>query len=126
MTTRMLIDGSHNEELRVVVTENERILDYDVETSGKEQTKGNLYIGEITRVEPSLQAAFIDYGSGKNGFLAFSEIHPSFFDLKDAEKKELIDELREIAERRNRDKDEEEMKSRPKRASKSKKDEKKT
>lgn len=109
MTKKMLIDAAHKEEVRVVVVDNERLDDFEVETSGKEQIKGNIYIGEVTRVEPSLQAAFISYGGNRNGFLAFSEVHPSFFDIESEEKNSLLNELNEIAERRKgRDKAREE------------------
>lgn len=100
MAKKMLIDAAHQEELRVVVLNDDRIEDFEVETAGKEQIKGNLYVGEITRVEPSLQAAFIDYGGNRNGFLAFGEIHPMWFDLPAEEKEELLKELRDIAERK--------------------------
>ena len=100
MSKKMLIDGTHAEELRVVVTENDRLEDFEIETTGKTQNKGNIYVAEVSRVEPSLQAAFITYGSERNGFLAFGELHPAFFDVPDAEKDELLGELRAIAERK--------------------------
>ncbi len=101
MPKTMLIDGTHPEELRVVVTENDRLEDFEIETAGKTQNKGNIYVAEISRVEPSLQAAFISYGSERNGFLAFSELHPAFFDVPASEKDELLTELRLIAERKH-------------------------
>ena len=105
MTKRMLIDAAHTEEVRMVIIDNDKLEDFEVETAGKEQIKGNIYVGEVTRVEPSLQAAFIAYGGNRNGFLAFSEIHPNFFEIDDDEKKELLQELNDIANRRkNRDK----------------------
>ncbi|MEC9290964.1 MAG: Rne/Rng family ribonuclease [Pseudomonadota bacterium] len=101
MAKKMLIDAAHSEEIRVVVAdENQRIQEFEVETSGKEMTKGNVYIAEINRVEPSLQAAFVSYGANRNGFLAFGEIHPEYFDLPKAEKKALMEELDEIADKR--------------------------
>jgi ribonuclease E len=101
MAKKMLIDAAHTEELRVVVADdNQRIQEFEVETTGKEMTKGNVYIAEINRVEPSLQAAFVSYGGNRNGFLAFGEIHPEYFDLPKAEKKALMEELEEIADKR--------------------------
>lgn len=96
----MLIDAAHKEELRVVVLNDEKIEDFEVETAGKEQIKGNIYVAEVTRVEPSLQAAFVNYGGNRNGFLAFSEIHPGYFDLPKEERQALLDELTDIANRR--------------------------
>ena len=81
MTRRMLIDGAHPEEVRVVITEASKILDYDVESSTKTQNKGNIYLAKVVRVEPSLQAAFVDYGGDRHGFLAFSEIHPDYYQI---------------------------------------------
>ena len=72
MTKRMLIDANHPEEMRVVVTNGNRLEEFDFETSTKKQLKGNIYLAKVTRVEPSLQAAFVDYGGNRNGFLAFS------------------------------------------------------
>src|ERR1700736_99201 len=79
MTKRMLIDASHAEETRVVVLDGNRLEDFDVESSTKKQVKGNIYLAKVTRVEPSLQAAFVDYGGNRHGFLAFSEIHPDYY-----------------------------------------------
>jgi ribonuclease E len=81
MTKRMLIDGTHPEEVRVVITNGNRLDEYDVETSTKTQLKGNIYLAKVTRVEPSLQAAFVDYGGNRHGFLAFSEIHPDYYQI---------------------------------------------
>jgi ribonuclease E len=79
MAKRMLIDAAHPEETRVVVTSGTRLEDFDFESSTKKQVKGNIYLAKVTRVEPSLQAAFIDYGGNRHGFLAFSEIHPDYY-----------------------------------------------
>src|SRR5437667_6087721 len=80
MAKRMLIDSTHPEETRVVVVQNgNRLEEFDFETSTKKQIKGNIYLAKITRVEPSLQAAFVDYGGNRHGFLAFSEIHPDYY-----------------------------------------------
>src|SRR5262245_30687180 len=97
---RMLIDAAHPEETRVVILDGNRVDDFEVETQGKQQLKGNIYIGHVSRVEPSLQAAFITYGGNRNGFLAFGEVHPQFFAVKEGEKKELLEELAEQAARR--------------------------
>lgn len=102
MTRRMLVDAAHSEEIRVVIVNDDKIEDFEVETSGKEQVKGNIYVAEVTRVEPSLQAAFVDYGGNRNGFLAFSEIHPQWFTLPEEEKASLMAELQEIADRRRK------------------------
>jgi ribonuclease E len=94
---RMLIDAANQEEMRVVVADDERVREFEVETAGKEQIKGNIYVAEVVRVEPSLQAAFVNYGGNRNGFLAFSEIHPQWFDLPKKEKTALIKEMEDIA-----------------------------
>src|SRR5271169_3764411 len=75
----MLIDAAHPEETRVVVLSGNRLEEFDFESSTKKQVKGNIYLAKVTRVEPSLQAAFIDYGGNRHGFLAFSEIHPDYY-----------------------------------------------
>src|SRR5258708_3655475 len=79
MAKRMLIDATHPEETRVVVLDGNRLDEFDFETSTKKQVKGNIYLAKITRVEPSLQAAFVDFGGNRHGFLAFSEIHPDYY-----------------------------------------------
>src|SRR5690348_10053518 len=79
MARRMLIDAAHPEETRVVVLSGNRLDEFDFETSTKKQVKGNIYLAKVTRVEPSLQAAFVDYGGNRHGFLAFSEIHPDYY-----------------------------------------------
>ena len=78
MSMRMLIDARHPEETRVAVAKGNRIEEFDFESSEHKQLKGNIYLAKVTRVEPSLQAAFIDYGGHRHGFLAFSEIHPDY------------------------------------------------
>lgn len=97
---RMLIDAAHAEETRVVLLNDGRVEDFESESSGKQQHKGNIYIGQVSRVEPSLQAAFITYGGNRNGFLAFGEVHPEFFALKAAEKATLLAEMADQATRR--------------------------
>ena len=79
MARRMLIDAAHPEETRVVVLSGNRLDEFDFETSTKKQVKGNIYLAKVTRVEPSLQAAFVDYGGNRHGFLAFDEIHPDYY-----------------------------------------------
>ena len=91
MTKRMLIDASHAEETRVVVLDGNRLEDFDVETSTKRQLKGNIYLAKVVRVEPSLQAAFVEYGGNRHGFLAFSEIHPDYYQIPVADRQRLIE-----------------------------------
>ncbi|MGC2414423.1 MAG: ribonuclease E/G, partial [Stellaceae bacterium] len=79
MAKRMLIDAAHPEETRVVVTSGTRLEEFDFESSTKKQVKGNIYLAKVTRVEPALQATFVDYGGNRHGFLAFSEIHPDYY-----------------------------------------------
>ncbi|MGE3932821.1 MAG: ribonuclease E/G [Rhodospirillaceae bacterium] len=81
MSKNMLIDGTHPEEIRVVVLSGNRLEEFDVETSTKKQLKGNIYLAKVTRVEPSLQAAFVEYGGNRHGFLAFNEIHPDYYQI---------------------------------------------
>jgi ribonuclease E len=103
MTKRMLIDATHAEETRVVVLDGNRLEDFDVETSTKKQLKGNIYLAKVVRVEPSLQAAFVEYGAGRHGFLAFSEIHPDYYQIPVADRERVLAlqaaEAREEAER---------------------------
>ena len=99
MTKRMLIDGTHPEEIRVVVTDGKRLDEYDVETSTKKQLKGNIYLAKVTRVEPSLQAAFVDYGGNRHGFLAFNEIHPDYYQIPIADREALLAEHEEMERR---------------------------
>ena len=96
MTKRMLIDAAHTDETRIVLLTNDQVYDYDFVTSSKSQIKGNIYLAKITRVEPSLQAAFVEYGGGKQGFLPFSEIHPDYYQLPSNDKQKLLEE--QIAE----------------------------
>ena len=92
MSKRMLIDGAHSEEIRVVVTSGTRLDEYDIETTFKKQDKGNIYLAKVTRVEPSLQAAFVDFGGNRHGFLAFSEIHPDYYQIPVDDRQALIEE----------------------------------
>ena len=92
MTKRMLIDGAHPEESRVVIASTSRLEEYDVETSTKKQLKGNIYLAKVTRVEPSLQAAFVEFGGDRHGFLAFNDIHPDYFQIPVEDREALIAE----------------------------------
>src|ERR1700733_9674178 len=91
MTKRMLIDSTHTEETRVVILDGTKLEDFDVETSTKKQIKGNIYLAKVIRVEPSLQAAFVEYGGNRHGFLAFGEIHPDYYQIPVADRQRLID-----------------------------------
>ncbi|MGE0418174.1 MAG: Rne/Rng family ribonuclease [Acetobacteraceae bacterium] len=99
MTKRMLIDATHAEETRVVVLDGNRLEDFDVETSAKRHLKGNIYLAKVVRVEPSLQAAFVEYGGNRHGFLAFSEIHPDYYQIPVADRQRLLDMEAEEARR---------------------------
>src|SRR5262249_30940199 len=81
MPRRMLIDASHPEETRVVVLDGQKVEEFDFEAASKRPLKGNIYLAKVTRVEPSLQAAFVEYGGNRQGFLAFSEIHPDYYQI---------------------------------------------
>jgi ribonuclease E len=97
MTKRMLIDAAHPEETRVVVVNNGQLEDFEFESSTKKQLKGNIYLAKVTRVEPSLQAAFVDYGGQRHGFLAFSEIHPDYYQIPQADRRVLDEAERQAA-----------------------------
>lgn len=98
MARRMLIDASHPEETRVAVVNGKRLEEFDYETSRKKQLKGNVYLAKVIRVEPSLQAAFVDYGGNRHGFLAFSEIHPDYYQIPVADREQLLAEEKAAAE----------------------------
>jgi len=91
-TKRMLIDAAHQEETRVALMDGNQLEELDVESSARRQLKGNIYLAKVTRVEPSLQAAFVDYGGNRHGFLAFSEIHPDYYQIPVADREQLIAE----------------------------------
>ncbi|HLL26454.1 MAG TPA: ribonuclease E/G [Xanthobacteraceae bacterium] len=105
MANKMLIDASHPEETRVVVVRGNRVEEFDFEAANRRQLRGNIYLAKVTRVEPSLQACFVDYGGNRHGFLAFSEIHPDYYQIPVADRQALIEEeeraAREAEERRN-------------------------
>src|SRR3989338_4304432 len=94
-TKRMLIDASHPEETRVAIVSGNHLEDFDVEVEYRKQLKGNIYLAKVTRVEPSLQAAFVDYGGDKHGFLPFSEIHPDYYSIPISDKQDLLRSIRE-------------------------------
>jgi ribonuclease E len=99
MANKMLIDAAHPEETRVVVVRGNRVEEFDFESATRRQLRGNIYLAKVTRVEPSLQAAFVDYGGNRHGFLAFSEIHPDYYQIPVADRQALIEaEQREIDE----------------------------
>lgn len=104
MAKKMLIDATHAEETRVVVVDGNKVEEFDFETVNKRQLAGNIYLAKVTRVEPSLQAAFVDYGGNRHGFLAFAEIHPDYYQIPVADRKALLEEERAY----NRAQDEEE------------------
>jgi ribonuclease E len=103
MAKRMLIDATHPEETRVVVVNGTRLEEFDVETSTKKQIKGNIYLAKVVRVEPSLQAAFVEYGGNRHGFLAFGEIHPDYYQIPVADREKLLAEQRAEAQESNHD-----------------------
>jgi hypothetical protein len=98
MAKKMLIDATHPEETRVVVVDGTKVEEFDFESLSKRQLAGNIYLAKVTRVEPSLQAAFVDYGGNRHGFLAFSEIHPDYYQIPVADREALLAEEREYAE----------------------------
>ena len=98
MVKRMLIDGTQPEETRVVVVNGNKLDDVEFETTNRKQIKGNIYLGKIMRVEPSLQACFVDYGGNKHGFLAFGEIHPDYYNVSQDEIDEIENEVDEYIE----------------------------
>ncbi len=107
MAKTMLIDATHAEETRVVVADGNKVEEFDFESLNKRQLAGNIYLAKVTRVEPSLQAAFIDYGGNRHGFLAFSEIHPDYYQIPVADREALLAEERAYAEQQAREDDEE-------------------
>ena len=98
MAKKMLIDATHAEETRVVVVDGNKVEEFDFETQSRRQLAGNIYLAKVTRVEPSLQAAFIDYGGNRHGFLAFNEIHPDYYQIPVADRLALIAEEKAYAD----------------------------
>ncbi len=123
MSKKMLIDATHAEETRVVVVDGNKVEEFDFESENKRQLSGNIYLAKVTRVEPSLQAAFVDYGGNRHGFLAFSEIHPDYYQIPVADREALIAEEMAIAQA---EAEEEEKPKRRRRRSRSKAAEAKT
>ncbi|QFT96100.1 Ribonuclease E [Roseovarius sp. THAF8] len=115
MAKKMLIDATHAEETRVVVVDGNKVEEFDFESENKRQLAGNIYLAKVTRVEPSLQAAFVDYGGNRHGFLAFSEIHPDYYQIPVADREALLEEERAYAEAM-KSRDEEDEKPKPKRS----------
>ena len=103
----MLIDATHAEETRVVVVDGNKVEEFDFESENKRQLAGNIYLAKVTRVEPSLQAAFVDYGGNRHGFLAFSEIHPDYYQIPIADRQALMEEEQAYAEAQQRQEEEE-------------------
>jgi len=103
MTKRMLIDASHPEETRVVILDGSKVEEFDFEAASKRPLKGNIYLAKVTRVEPSLQAAFVEYGGNRQGFLAFAEIHPDYYQIPIADRQALLAEQEAEARRRQED-----------------------
>src|SRR4029077_10633465 len=103
MPKRMLIDAGHPEETRVVVLDGSKVEEFDFEAATKRPLKGNIYLAKVTRVEPSLQAAFVEYGGNRQGFLAFSEIHPDYYQIPRADRLALLCEQEGVARRRSDD-----------------------
>ncbi|MFK7763107.1 MAG: ribonuclease E/G [Roseobacter sp.] len=113
MAKKMLIDATHAEETRVVVVDGNKVEEFDFESENKRQLAGNIYLAKVTRVEPSLQAAFVDYGGNRHGFLAFSEIHPDYYQIPVADRQALMEEERAYAEaQKAKEEDEEKPKRR--------------
>src|SRR5688572_25890189 len=107
MARRMLIDASHPEETRVVVVDGTRLEEFDFETATRKPLKGNIYLAKVIRIEPSLQAAFVEYGGNRHGFLAFSEIHPDYYQIPVADRERLIAEQQRLAAEEEEDRDRE-------------------
>ncbi|MBO6667475.1 ribonuclease E/G [Parvibaculum sp.] len=108
MGKKMLIDAAHPEETRVVVVSGNRVEEFDFESENRKQLRGNIYLAKVTRVEPSLQAAFVEYGGNRHGFLAFSEIHPDYYQIPVADREALLKQQADEARREEEEEDEEE------------------
>ncbi|MDQ7070842.1 MAG: Rne/Rng family ribonuclease [Rhodobacterales bacterium] len=116
MAKKMLIDATHAEETRVVVVDGNKVEEFDFESENRRQLAGNIYLAKVTRVEPSLQAAFVDYGGNRHGFLAFSEIHADYYQIPIADRQALLEEERLYAEAMKAREEEEESNPKPKRS----------
>ncbi len=116
MAKKMLIDATHAEETRVVVVDGNKVEEFDFESENRRQLAGNIYLAKVTRVEPSLQAAFVDYGGNRHGFLAFNEIHSDYYQIPVADREALMEEERAYAEAMKARDDEEEEKPKKRRS----------
>ncbi len=116
MPKKMLIDATHAEETRVVVVDGNKVEEFDFESENRRQIAGNIYLAKVTRVEPSLQAAFVDYGGNRHGFLAFSEIHPDYYQIPVADREALMEEERAYAEAQKARDEEDEKPKKPRRS----------
>ena len=115
MASKMLIDAAHPEETRVCVVRGNRIEEFDYESASRRPLKGNIYLAKVTRVEPSLQAAFVEYGGNRHGFLAFSEIHPDYYQIPVADRQALLEADAEDARMAREEEDAEPEKTKPRR-----------
>ena len=115
MAKKMLIDATHAEETRVVVVDGNKVEEFDFESENKRQLAGSIYLAKVTRVEPSLQAAFVDYGGNRHGFLAFSEIHPDYYQIPVADREALMAEERAYTEALRAEEEQDEANSEPRR-----------
>ena len=115
MASKMLIDAAHPEETRVCVVRGNRIEEFDYESASRRPLKGNIYLAKVTRVEPSLQAAFVEYGGNRHGFLAFSEIHPDYYQIPVADRQALLEAEAEDARLAREEEDAETEKVKPRR-----------
>src|SRR5919199_6266486 len=105
MANKMLIDASHPEETRVVVVRGQKVEEFDFEAANRRPLRGNIYLAKVTRVEPSLQAAFVDYGGNRHGFLPFSEIPPDYYQIPVADRQALLEEEARDASDEEREED---------------------
>ena len=120
MANKMLIDATHPEETRVVVVRGSRVEEFDFESASRKPLRGNIYLAKVTRVEPSLQAAFVEYGGNRHGFLAFSEIHPDYYQIPVADRQALLDD--EARAERDEERDEERREKRGRRGRRGERD----
>jgi ribonuclease E len=116
MAKKMLIDATHAEETRVVVVDGNKVEEFDFESENKRQLAGNIYLAKVTRVEPSLQAAFVDYGGNRHGFLAFSEIHPDYYQIPVADREALLAEERAYSDTQRALENDEDVPKKPRRS----------
>ena len=116
MAKKMLIDATHAEETRVVVVDGNKVEEFDFESENKRQLAGNIYLAKVTRVEPSLQAAFVDYGGNRHGFLAFSEIHPDYYQIPVADREALLAEERAYSDNQRALENDEDVSKKPRRS----------